>query len=85
MDKKSIEGNLPYGFQTILERMISENGFFSDEKVFDIDGLYNSQNNRIWSPSCAEENKQGDLGKKHKFPVRVMVWISVCSKGVQLH
>ena len=55
---------------------------FSDEKFFDIDGVYNSQNDRIWAPSRAEANKQGGLAKKRKFPARVMVWMGACSKGV---
>ena len=27
---------------------------FSDEKMFDIDGVYNSQNERIWAPAVSE-------------------------------
>ena len=27
---------------------------FSEEELFDIDGIYNSQNDRIWAINCAE-------------------------------
>ncbi len=34
---------------------------FSDEKMFDIDGIYNSQNQRIWASSHAEANERGGI------------------------
>ena len=40
---------------------------FSDEKVFDIDAVYNSQNDRIWAPSRAEANKQGGRRRNVNF------------------
>ena len=55
---------------------------FSDEKMFDIDGVYNSQNQRIWAPSRVEADAKGGIKRKIKFPPRVMVWLAVCSKGV---
>jgi hypothetical protein len=55
---------------------------FSDEKMFDIDGVYNSQNDRIWAPNRAEANKKGGTKQKRKFPQKVMVWLGACSKGI---
>lgn len=55
---------------------------FSDEKMFDIDGVYNSQNDRIWAASRDEADKKGGIHQKKKFPQKVMVWLGVCSKGV---
>ena len=55
---------------------------FSDEKMFDIDGVYNTQNDHIWVVSCDEANQKGGIHQKKKFPVKVMVWLGVCSKGV---
>ena len=55
---------------------------FSDEKLFDIDGIYNSQNDRIWAVSRVEADKRGGVKQKRKFPEKVMVWLAVCSKGV---
>ncbi|CAF3930185.1 unnamed protein product [Rotaria sp. Silwood2] len=55
---------------------------FSDEKMFDIDGVYNTQNDRIWAVNRDEANQKGGVHQKKKFPEKVMVWLGVCSKGV---
>jgi transposase len=55
---------------------------FSDEKMFDIDGVYNSQNDRIWAVNRSEADTKGGTRQKRKFPQKVMVWLGVCSKGV---
>ena len=57
---------------------------FSNEKLFDIDGIYNSQNDRIWAVSRVEADKRGDVKQKRKFSQKVMVWFAVCSKRVSL-
>ena len=54
---------------------------FSDEKLFDIDEIYNSQNDRIWTVSRVEADKRDGVKQKRKFPQKVMVWLPVCSKG----
>ena len=55
---------------------------FSDEKLFDIDGVYNSQNERVWAVDRADADKKGGIKPKQKFPQKVMVWLGVCSKGI---
>ena len=55
---------------------------FSDEKFFDIDGVYNSQNDRVWAVDRADADKKGGIKQKRKFPQKVMVWLGACSKGV---
>ena len=49
---------------------------FSDEKMFDIGGIYNSQNDRIWAVnrSAAAIPKVVSV-KKRKFPQMVIVWL----------
>ena len=54
----------------------------SDEKLFNIDGIYNSQNDCISTVSRVETDKRGVVKQKRKFPQKVMVWLGVCSKGV---
>ncbi|CAF1183602.1 unnamed protein product [Rotaria magnacalcarata] len=54
---------------------------FSDE-MFDIDGIYNSQNDRIWAVNRLAADTNGGIRQKRKFPQKVMVWLAVCSKGV---
>ena len=56
--------------------------FFSDEKIFDPDGMYNAQNDRIWAANREEADKRGVVRRKRKFPQKVMVWLGACSKGL---
>ena len=46
---------------------------FSDEKLFNIDGVYNSQNEKIWAPSRAEADAKGDIKEVQKFPKKVLM------------
>ena len=55
---------------------------FSDEKIFHLHGMYNSQNQRIWASSRDEADEKGGIKEKQKSPQKVMVWLGVCSKGV---
>ena len=54
----------------------------SDEKMFGIDEVYNSQNDRILVVNRSEADIKGGTRQKRKFPQKVMVWLGVCSKGV---
>ena len=40
---------------------------FSDEKLFDIGGIDNYQNERIWAVSRVEADKSGDVKQKQKI------------------
>ena len=55
---------------------------FSDEKLFDVDGVYNSQNDRVSAVSRGEADKQDGIKQTRKFLEKVTVWLAVCSKGV---
>ena len=55
---------------------------FSDEKVFDLDGMYNAQNDRIWAVNREEADKRGSIRQKRNFPQKVMIWLGACSKGL---
>ena len=46
---------------------------FSDEKIFDLDGMYNSQNQHIWASSRDEADENGGIKEKQKFPQKIMV------------
>ena len=54
----------------------------ADEKIFDLDGMYNCQNRRIWASNRDEADEKGGIKEKQKFLQKVMVWLGVCSKGV---
>jgi hypothetical protein len=55
---------------------------FSNEKFFDFDGMYNTQNDREWAVSRQEADRKGGVKKKHKFPTKVMVWLDACCEGL---
>ena len=55
---------------------------FSDGKIFDLNGMYNSQNQRIWASSRDEADEKRGIKEKQKFAQKVMVWLGVCSNGV---
>ena len=46
---------------------------FSDEKMFDIDRVYNSHNDRIWVVNHAAADAKGGIRRKHKFLQKAMV------------
>ena len=50
---------------------------FSDKKMFDIDGVYNLQNDRIWAVIRQEADKADGKKQKRKFSEKVMVWLGV--------
>ena len=56
--------------------------FFSDQKNFDIDEVYNLQNDRVWTPSRSEANKRNGIVEKRKFPDKSMMWLRACSMGI---
>ena len=51
---------------------------FLDEKLFDIDGIYNCQNDRTCAVSRVETDKRDGIKQKPRFPEKVMVWLAVC-------
>ena len=60
--------------------MTPKDGFFTDEKFFDLDGIYNTLNDRVWAVNREEADKKDGVHEKNKFPVKVMVWLCVCGQ-----
>jgi hypothetical protein len=54
----------------------------SDEKMFDLDGMCNAENDRIWAVSGPEADERSGLKQKWNSPKKVMVWLGACSKGL---
>jgi hypothetical protein len=67
--------------RTNFRKQEIRNILFSDEKLFDIDGVYNTQNDRIWAVNRDEANQKGSIHQRKSFSQKVMVWLGVCSKG----
>ena len=68
---------LPIGREKDTMRIL-----FSGEKMFDLDGIYNSGNDRIWAVNREEANRRGGKKQQGNFAEKVMVWLAVCSEGV---
>ena len=72
--RKVVEPLLKDEHQAQLKK-VPEQGYnanlFSDGKIFDLDNIYNNQNDRIWAVNRKETNRRD--GKK--FPKKVMIWL----------
>ena len=55
---------------------------FSDEKYFGIDGVYNSQNDRVWAVNHTDADEKGGVKQRRKHPQKVMVWLGACFRGI---
>ena len=84
MIKRSNRNNLQAGFEQILRREDTLRILFSDEKFSAIDGVHNSQSERVWALNRADADEKGDVKQKQKFSQKVIVWLGACSKGITL-
>ena len=57
------------GEKKVPERKHSENPFF-EEKMSDLDGIYNSENDYIWAVNREKENWRGGKNNKENFHKR---------------
>ena len=64
------------GFKQIFEKRTLRI-LFSDEKFFDIDGVYDSQNDRVWAVDRANADRKGGIKQRRKFAQKVMVWFGL--------
>jgi hypothetical protein len=55
---------------------------FSEQKMFNIDGIYNSQNHQEWVADSQHVNREDGIRQWWKLPKKWMVWLGVCSKGI---
>ena len=60
--------------RTNFRKENTTNILFLDEKMFDIDGVYNSQNDRIWVVNRAAADIKGGIRRKCKFPQKVLTF-----------
>ncbi len=64
-----------------FSKIAAQRAVFCDEKFFNVDGVNNHQNHRIWASSRIEADKKGPVLKKQKFPQKVMIWLAVAKKN----
>ena len=65
-----------------VRNSMTEKNLFSDEKYFDIDGIYNKQDDRIYAATHEEADKKGGIHRKTQHPAQTMVWLGVCYQEV---
>ena len=61
------------GEKKVAEKEDTMRILFSDEKMFDLDGICTSENDRIWAVNREEENRRGRKKQQRKFSEKVMV------------
>ena len=49
--------------------------------MFGLDGIYNSQNDRIWAVNREQANRRNEKEQQGNF-AEVMAWLAVCSEGI---
>ena len=47
---------------------------FTDEKKFDIQQVFNQQNDRVWGSSSSVK---GRIAKRRQYPQSIMIWAAV--------
>jgi len=50
--------------------------------MFDLEGMYNTQNDRVWAINRQEADKKGGVKKKHQSLTKMMVWLGACREGL---
>lgn len=63
-----------------------QNVLFSDEKLFTVSEVYNTQNIRIWGKNVASFQPNQRFIRKVQKPASIMVWGGICATGkTKLH
>ena len=60
----------------------TKNWLSTDKNYFTLDDVYNVQNDRIWTVSREEADKQVAMHQKTKFSRKMKVWLGVCAEGL---
>ncbi|CAF4492964.1 unnamed protein product, partial [Rotaria sp. Silwood2] len=55
---------------------------FTDDKYFGLNGIFNRQNDRVYTPSRQEADEHGGIRQISKFTKRIMVWLGACKNGL---
>jgi hypothetical protein len=50
--------------------------------MFDIDGIYNTRNDRIWTTDRQHVNRETVILQWQKSPQKLLVWLAACLQGV---
>jgi hypothetical protein len=71
-----------YWVRRSLRKKDRETIFFTDEKYFELDGIFNRQNDRVYALSRQQADEYGGTRPMAKFPKRIMVWLGASKNGL---
>jgi hypothetical protein len=78
-DHKIKRKQYPNLIRTYFRKEVALRILFSDEKFYDIDGVYNSLNERVWAVDRADTDKRSGIKQRRRFPQKVTVWLGAWS------
>lgn len=50
--------------------------------IFGINGMHNSQDDRVWKVHRSRAGVEGGIRQNQEFPLKVMLWLGVCTIGI---
>ncbi len=71
-----------YWVRKSLRKRDWEKILFTDEKYFELGGIFNRQNDRIYAPCRREADEHGGIRPTAKFSKRLMVWLNASKNGL---
>lgn len=71
-----------YWVRRSLRKKDRERILFTDEKYFELGGIFNRQNDRVYAPLRQEADEHGGIRPTPKFPKRLMVWLGASKNGL---
>ncbi|CAF5008323.1 unnamed protein product, partial [Rotaria socialis] len=73
-----------YWVRKFLRKKDREKILFTDEKYFELGGIFNRQNDRVYAPSRYYADEHKGTKPTAKFPKKLMVWLAASKNGLSL-
>ncbi|CAF4881239.1 unnamed protein product [Rotaria socialis] len=73
-----------YWVRKSLRKQDQEKILFFDEKYFELDGICNHQNGRVYAAYRQDANEHKKIRLKAKFPKRIMIWFAISKNGCSI-
>ncbi|CAM4820023.1 unnamed protein product [Rotaria magnacalcarata] len=73
-----------YWVRKFLRKKDREKILFTDEKYFELGGIFNRQNDRVYTPSRYYADEHKGTKPTAKFPKKLMVWLAASKNGLSL-
>ncbi|CAF4444585.1 unnamed protein product [Rotaria sp. Silwood2] len=73
-----------YWVRKWLRKKDREKILFTDEKYFELDGIFNRQNDHVYAPCKQDADEHKGTRPTAKFPKRIMVWLAASKNALSL-